>query len=127
MFSYLVGCQLIDINNDGFTIKVGSKGDYFKHYEFIDDPGDCCGYNEIEGKLLIETDSKRMPVITKVERVVEDDNDYYRQKCKITFFGEDKKLAEINTESGSGSGWQYGACVNVKCVETGEEEVLSEW
>lgn len=127
MLSYLVGCQLVEVNNKGFTIRIGNRGGCCKHYEFIDDPGDCCGYNEIEGKLLVETDPKRMPVITKVEQVVEDDQYADRQLCKITFFGEDKKLAEINTESGSGSGWQYGACVTVKCVETGEEEVLSEW
>lgn len=124
MLSQLIGCQLIDVNNEGFTVR-GYHG-YLKHYKFIDDPGDCCGYNEIEGKLLVETDQKRMPVITRVEQVV-GNAEYDGQVCHITFFGEDKKLAEINTESGSGSGWQYGACVTVKCVETEEEEVLSEW
>lgn len=124
MLSQLIGRQLVGVNNEGFTVS-GYNG-YLKHYKFIDDPGDCCGYNEIEGKLLIDTDPKRMPVITRVEQVVEE-GEYDCQLCHITFFGEDKKLAEINTESGSGSGWQYGACVTVKCVETGEEEVLSEW
>lgn len=125
MFSDLVGGRLVSLNQEGFVVEVYPT--YRKTFLFSEDPGDCCGYNEVSSTLLVDTDPKNLPVITRIEHVVDENSVWDTQTCRITFFGEDKKLAEINTESGSGSGWQYGACVTVKCVETGEEEILSQW
>ena len=46
---------------------------------------------------------------------------------KLTFFGEHKAIAEVNSLSSSGSGWCYGACVTLRCRETGEEHMLTSY
>lgn len=122
MLDQLVGCRLKEINDDGFSV-IGLDG-RLRKFEFDDDGGDCCGFNDISAKLLI--DEKDMPVITKVVSVTESD-DYKGESCKVTFFGVSKPIAEINTFSYSGSGWYYGATASVVCKETGESEVLSSW
>lgn len=71
-------------------------------------------------------DGKENPVITKIEDT-EEQEDYGEQKVRITFFGLDKKIAEINASAGSGSGWAYGACVSVWCVENNKSETLASW
>ena len=93
---------------------------------FVEDQGDCCGYAEVDAKLVVELGKNNAPVITRVEKSVEN-SEYDSEICQVTFFGESKLLASINAECGSGSGWQYGACVTVRCVETNEEEILSSW
>lgn len=109
------------MDESGFSAKL-ANGDIL-NYTFIEDEGDCCGYNEISATLLI--DEKDMPAIAKVEQKNKEDE--YADIVVITFFGMDKKLAEIESLSSSGSGWCYGATVTVKCVETGEEEILTSY
>lgn len=124
MLRDVIGWKLVEINNDGFKVR-GYRG-ATKTFQFITDQGDCCGYADVVGRLLIETTPERMPVITKVT-VESESGDYEGEVCTVTFFGEDKKLAEIHANAGSGSGYEYGACASVKCVETGDEEVLASW
>lgn len=124
MLTELVGARLLAFSENGFT--VGGSGGHTKSFVFDEDQGDCCGYAEMDTKLLVELGTKNAPVITRVEKSVED-SDYDSEVCKVTFFGESKILASINAECGSGSGWHYGACVTVRCVETKEEEILSSW
>lgn len=124
MIKDLIGYQIIRLDEDGFTVRKGTKT---KHFVFEHDDGDCCGYNDLRTELLINnTNAKNNPIITNIEyeRLTNDD---YGDALTITFFGLDKKLAEINSESASGSGWCYGACQWVRCLETNDEEMLTEW
>ena len=121
----LLGSQLVSLDNNGFTVR---NADGERHFIFEEDDGDCCGYNDIEVKLLISEDEiSRNPVITNI---VEQDHDNASVDCDsltITLFGESKLLAQINSCSSSGSGWQYGATVTCRCIETHEEETITSW
>lgn len=118
----LVGAQLVDISNSHITIKI--KGKEFV-LEIEEDYGDCCGYNEVETKCFYEKGSKRNPVITDIK--VDTENEDNGNRCILTFFGEDKMLAEVNSFSSSGSGWFYGACVTIECDVLKLNETLSQW
>lgn len=126
MLENLIGCKLLYLSTSGFIVE---KDGNIKHFDFIEDFGDCCGYNKISCDLYtnFSDNINENPIITNVERL--DEVDVYEDEsfCIITFFGLDKKIAEVNTCSSSRSGWQYGACVTVKCKETEESELLSCW
>ena len=125
MFDDLIGAQLIEF--DGSHFKTKDKNGTTSTFVFEEDEGDCCGWNELENTLLISDDElARNPVITKVEHQNEDDWED-GEHVIITLFGEVKKLAQIDSISSSGSGWSYGACVTVKCIQTGEEECITSW
>ena len=125
MFNKVVGAQLVELNNNGFTVK---RGDEYFHFDFIEDEGDCCGYNDISTNLFISPSMlSRNPVITKIDIENDDDTGEDSATCRITFFGKVKKMAEVETLSSSGSGYSYGACVSCVCRETEEKEVLSFW
>jgi hypothetical protein len=118
----LIGAQLISIDNDKIIVKKDRK----LYTIMIEDfEGDCCGYNDIETALWYRKKSKRNPIITHIEK--ENTECYEGQSCLLTFFGEDRKLAEINSYSSSGSGWAYGATVTLECKKLHIEEVLSSW
>lgn len=132
MIDELVGARLVHIDDLGFTVI--DTNNKMRHFEFDTDQGDCCGYADITTNLLIsEEDLGNNPIITEVlktdsikkmrPKYLSDDND----ELTITFIGEYKPIAEINSESSSGSGWCYGACAWVTCKETGEKEVLTSW
>lgn len=118
----LIGYKLIAIHKD--MIEVSKDG--ISHYIHITrDEGDCCGYNELNTELYLNENC--YPIITNVscEKKV---NDYHdSETCTITFYGLDNKLASIESTSGSGSGWNYGACVTIKCDALELDEILSEW
>lgn len=118
----LIGYQPVDLNKK--EIVVQKNGKRFS-IEIDDDSGVCCGYNNIEAHLYVGGEVKRNPIITDVTKENEDID--CSDKCCITFFGEDKILAELYTESSSGSGWCYGAAVTLKCKNLKIDEVLSEW
>lgn len=122
MISELIGWQIISMNNEGFVV---SKNGQKKTFEFCEDYGDCCGFNDLEAKLFYEEGSNENPVITSIR--FEDVTEYDEEHIVITFFSAYKTLAQIDSLSSSGSGWQYGACVTCKCIETGEEELISQW
>lgn len=119
----LIGYQLVSIDDTRILVR---KGD--STYELIieEDYGDCCGYNEIDTKLLISNDElERNPIITNV--ITEDNDDGWSYEAKITFFGESKPLAELNSLSSSGSGWCYGACVTIVCKDLNMSETITQW
>ena len=121
----LFGAQLleIDLANDSFTLKL-SNGD-IRNYEMVEDEGDCCGFNEFGILLIDKEEFYRNPIITNITEERSDDRD--SDVLKLTFFGEHKAIAEINSLSSSGSGWCYGACVTLRCRETGEEYELTSY
>jgi hypothetical protein len=125
MLEKLIGAQLVEINERGFVVR---KDGELIRFSFIEDYGDCCGFNQIETKLFISKDElQRNPVITNIQ---EDNtcgewND--SSNFIITFFGEQKQIAKINSMSSSGSGWCYGASVSLRCLKTKEEEILTIW
>lgn len=118
----LVGSQLLNVTEGSITIEKDGK-EFF--LDLDKDYGGCCGYNEITTKCFYEPNSKRNPIITNVS--IDTDYNGHSQECSLTFFGEDKKLAEVNTLSSSGSGWGYGASVTLKCKDLDIDELLSEW
>lgn len=120
----LIGYQLVSIDNEHIVIR---KDNSTYVLDILEDEGDCCGYNLIETELLVdETELYRNPVITNVE-MTEKEDDYDGMGCKLTFFGEYKPLAIVDTYSSSGSGWCYGACVSINCKGLDINEVLSAW
>lgn len=124
MIETLIGSKLISVETDGFKVKT-SDGK-IKTFLFVEDAGDCCGFNVVETKLYLSQDElERNPVITNVEKI--DTSGCECDSVKITLFGEYKPMVEIDSVSGSGSGWQYGACVTLRCIETNEEDLITSW
>jgi hypothetical protein len=75
---------------------------------------------------IFKDNIKRNPIITNVYHV-EDDDSCDQHTAKITLFGEYAPLAELDSLSSSGSGWSYGACVTLECLETTESCVITCW
>ena len=124
MLEYLIGSKLISFDNDGFSV-ILPNGEH-RDFVFDEDYGDCCGYNELSTELLISADElSNNPIITNIEK--SDTSGYDEDSVKITFFGECKKIAEVNSLSSSGSGWCYGACVWVTCKQTNEKETITSY
>lgn len=122
MLENLIGSKLVSFNEKGFSVILpnGERRDFV----FGEDYGDCCGYNELLAELLISADElSNNPVITNIEKIDTSGSD--DDSIKIVFFGEVKKIAEINSLSSSGSGWCYGACVWVTCKQINESEILT--
>lgn len=121
----LIGYQLVQIDDEKIIVKKDNKIYVLKIEK---DYGDCCGYNEIETHLLInENEIEKNPIITNIEfqNIMTDPCDC--DLVKITFYGNNKKLANIKSLSASGSGWQYGACVSIVCKELDIDEIITEW
>lgn len=122
-FNWFIGAQVVEADESGITVLKDGVEYTFK---FKIHHGDCCGYSEGFAALLYEKDSKRNPVITKIEELNDADRDC--ETLKITLFGEDKALAEINSESGSGSGWCYGATTTLTCINHSDIQFdLTSW
>jgi hypothetical protein len=119
----LKGYQLVSIDEEKIVIK---KGDNSYILQIEEDEGGCCGYNDIVTELFISSEElKRNPIITDIEMLVDEESD--GERCKVTFFGEYKPMAELNTYSSSGSGWGYGAAVTLVCDALELSENLSSW
>ena len=120
----LIGYQLVSIDDTKIVVRKDNT-EYVLNIE--EDCGDCCGYNEITTKLLIsDTELNRNPIITNVE-MTEDEDDCAGMSGKLTFFGEYKPMAVVDTYSSSGSGWCYGAYVSIHCDVLEINEILSTW
>lgn len=123
MLEKLIGAQLIEINERGFVVR---KDGELIRFSFIEDYGDCCGFNQIKTHLFISKDElRRNPIITNIQEDSVHSND--SSDLTITFFGEQKRIAKIDSMSSSGSGWGYGAFVSLRCLKTKEEEILTQW
>lgn len=121
----LVGFQLVGINDSCITVR---KNNEQYTLDIDEDYGGCCGYNEIETKLLVtDEELERNPIITDIIFDSSDRDKSYGDSMKITFFGEVKPLATLDSFSSSGSTWMYGACVSIKCKAIDLDEVITEW
>ena len=118
----LIGAQLVDINNEQITIR---KKDKIFTLNIINEEGDCCGFNDIATKCLFEPNSDINPIIVNVTIDNKEVGD--GETCVLTFFGEDKEIAKLETYSSSGSGWAYGANVRLHCSILEIDEILSCW
>lgn len=116
----LIGAKLISLEEKQFTVLKENKEYVFS---FNEDHGGCSGYNRIKTQLLIDT--KEKPVITNIE--VNKTQYITGAKCTLTLFGLNKTIAEVNTVSSSGSGWEYGAYVQIVCDPLCVCETLSKW
>lgn len=123
-YSILFGAQLVDITDDCLIVKKDGK---FHVIKFELDEGDCCGFARMEQKLYFEPNSERNPIITNVASYNVENEYSDGETAKITFYGEYKPLAEINCECGSGSGWQYGACITLVCKSLDIDDVICSW
>lgn len=120
----LVGFQLVSIDDNEIIVR---KNGVINKLTFHRDEGDCCGFTELETKLLITPDeAHRNPVITDVY-INEHDGEYDGQVVRITFFGEYLPLANVYSYASSGSGWCYGAAVSIDCNALNLHEELASW
>lgn len=119
-FDNLIGCQIIDINEDSITVR---KRDELYDISFDKYDGDCCGYAEIKKELFFEPNNENNPVITNWA-TSEEENDY-SQIVTLTLFGMKKPLVKYEFECGSGSGWGYGATIQINCRDA--NETLCSW
>lgn len=130
MLEEIMYSQLISIDSNKIIVKKDNKL-YILSIEC--DEGDCCGYNSVEANLLIDDNNcNNNPIITNIEvdSNYSDDGDDYNDYCdsvKITFFGIDKQLATLESTSGSGSGWHYGANVSIICKDLNICETITCW
>ena len=124
MIENLIGSKLVSFDDNGFSVVLpnGEQRDFI----FNEDEGGCCGFNELSTELLISADElSNNPIITNIEKSDTSGSD--EDSVKIAFFGECKKIAEVNSLSSSGSGWCYGACVWVTCKQTDEKETITSY
>lgn len=118
----LIGAQLVDFNDEGFTVIKDGKTFNFEYYCY---GGDCSSYIEIETELYVDlSDTSNNPVITKVEGLSCDDAG---QCCDITLYGLYKPMATASISADSDSGYGYGACVLLHCNQTDESIELANY
>ena len=118
----LIGAQILRVDDN--YIEVKKDKEVFK-LEIFSDDGDCCGYADFTTYLLYSPNDIRNPIITNVSR--ENEESEYGDSSVITFFGESKPLATIESNAGSGSGWSYGAFVSLHCTALDIDETLASW
>lgn len=124
----LLGMRLEELTED-YMVVSDSKGKY--KLEFVKYDGDCCGYSDVETKLYLDETKKENPIITKIEsNRINGEGDF----LDVTMFGcyklyveQEKKLAELNFASSSGSGWAYGAAITVRCKALNITEEVTSW
>ena len=119
----LVGFQLVDLTEEKILVRAPDGKTFTLFIE--DDEGDCCGFNDITTTLEVKKNSKINPIITKVDICNEEEDE--GECCYVTFYGDSKVLGSIDTYSSSGSGWNYGANVTVRCSPLSLIETLSSW
>ena len=122
MLDKLIGAQILSVCDSHIEVKKGEE--HFK-LEIVHDDGDCCGYADFKTNLLYTPNDLRNPVITNITR--EDGEDDECDSSIITFYGESKALASIESNAGSGSGWGYGAFVSLQCKALDIDENLASW
>ena len=111
----LIGAQLINFDDEGFTVIKDGKTFSFEYYCY---EGDCSSYIEIETELYVNlSDTSNNPVITKVEGLPCNDPG---QCCDITLYGLYKPMAKAFISADIDSGYGYGACVQLHCNQTNE-------
>lgn len=122
MLDKLIGAQIVDVSEFEILIKLNNQ---LYTLSIIDEQGDCCGFADFQSQMFFEKDSERNPIITNIS--LEEDDCDYKVSAKLTFFGENKELAQIDAEASSGSGWMYGASVELHCKELNICETIVEF
>ena len=122
MLDKLVGAQVVRATESSIEVKLGDK---IHVLEIVADEGDCCGFANFDTTVFYAEGDERNPIITNIE--VESDRDDYRETAIITFYGENRKIASIEAEAGSESGYSYGACVTLRCKTLDIDETLVKW
>ncbi len=122
MLNKLIGAQIVDVHEDKILIKLNN---HLYVLSIIEDQGDCCGFAEFQSRMFFEKDNERNPIITNI--TLQEEDSYDGASAKLTFFGENKELAQVEAEAGSGSGWAYGASVELYCKELDINETLVEY
>lgn len=122
MLENLIGAQILTVSDDSIEVKLG---DEIHTLEIISDGGGCCGYAEFTTNLLYSENDFRNPIITNV--TIDSGDSNYCDTSTVTFYGEAKPLATIESEAGSGSGWGYGAFVTLRCKSLDIDEDLASW
>lgn len=123
MLDKLIGAQIVNINEDSIEVKLN---DTVYKLEIDSEDGDCCGYAHFETKMLYSENDFRNPIITNVQ-LENDEEGYDSDTSVLTFYGEDKELAIIESSAGSGSGWNYGSYVSIRCKLLDIDEGLASW
>lgn len=121
MLNKLIGSQVLKVEKDCIIVK---KDDKVFQLDILDFNGDCCGYAKFKTQFLYSENDNRNPIITNITHEREDG---YGETSLVTFYGESKEIATIESEAGSGSGWLYGASVSIVCKELEIDEILVEW
>ena len=121
MLEKLIGAQIVSIDESTIEVKLDGK---VHTLDIVSDNGDCCGYAYFTTNLLYSEGDLRNPIITNVEV---ERTSYDGDASIVTFYGEYKPLATIESEATSGSGWSYGAYVNIRCNTLDIDEDLASW
>lgn len=122
MLKNLVGAQIVSIGESSVIVKLDGQ---IHTLEILSDDGGCCGYADFKTHLLYSEQDFRNPIITNVEK--ESKDMYEGDSSVVTFYGESKALATIESDAGSGSGWSYGAYVTLRCKLLDIDEELASW
>lgn len=122
MLEKLIGAQIVEVTENTLTVSLNGKE---HELEISSDDGDCCGYADFKTLVFDENDIKRNPIITNIE--VTPKAHCSGDEAIITFYGESSEILSIEGEAGSGSGWEYGACVTITCKTLEIEENLVSW
>ena len=122
MLEKLIGAQIVSIDESTIEVKLD---DEIHTLEISSDNGDGCGYANFTTNLLYSEGDFRNPIITNV--VEHRDCEYDGDSTIVTFYGEYKPLATIESEATSGSGWSYGAYVNIRCNTLDIDKDLALW
>ena len=95
---------------------IGKKySDVISALEIEEDQGDCCGYASCELPENIPENPDNLVLVDCVQHSYEEE-DFDRVVLNFVFKTEDEKelILGYDLSAGSGSGWCYGAYVNLK-------------
>lgn len=124
MLKNLIGAQIVSIHESIMVVRLNNQ---LHTLELIVDKGECCGFANFTMNLLYKEGDIRNPIITNIETTQKKGAFGCSEILVVTFYGEHKELAKIESEAGSGSGWHYGAAVSLHCTTLGMEEKLVYW
>ena len=122
----IIGAQLSAVTTHSFTVKT-SAGKILE-FQFEEDEGGCCGYNNLSTTLYFDSDDiTNNPVITNFSYETSQSALHPGQSAIITLFGLNRTIAKFDSFSCSDSGYWYGATVTLECQRTNKFSIVSEW
>ena len=124
----IIGAQLSSVTTHSFTVR--TPAGKILEFQFEEDEGECCGYNNLSTTLYFDSDDiTNNPVITNFSYETSQSASQPGQSATITLFGLNRTIAKFESFSCSGSGYWYGATVTLKCHYTNkyiEYSIVSE-